>query len=162
EKHFSKETGQFTISDVEASTTYCLKVRVLCFMSERKGLFSEVQCITTDPDTWHIWKGAIILFLLLGITSIVVYLCVCPFKRYMERILFPTVPFPLFNEKDFSQNKTSFILQEEEPVDLCRIISNNEDLSQRFSKASEESITDSGNYSNENEISGDVQCLSLR
>ncbi|KAE8621584.1 hypothetical protein XENTR_v10004887 [Xenopus tropicalis] len=46
EKTLNEKVGRFTI-EVEASTTYCLTVRVVCQTHNRSGLFSETQCITT-------------------------------------------------------------------------------------------------------------------
>ncbi|XP_002942842.5 interferon alpha/beta receptor 1 isoform X1 [Xenopus tropicalis] len=161
EKTLNEKVGRFTI-EVEASTTYCLTVRVVCQTHNRSGLFSETQCITTGADALPVWSAGIVIGVLLSVvlTAVLVYLCACPLKRYVKHIFYPTGKLPSSIESGMfdSRVKIPFVLQEEEPTDLCYIIRNSEhdeDSVQNRKYSLKESNTDSGNYSNEDETTGD-------
>ncbi|KAM4702422.1 interferon alpha/beta receptor 1-like [Discoglossus pictus] len=156
--HYNATVPFFTIKHLEASTVYCFKVQV--YEEFKRGLFSPVQCITTPADT-SIW---IIVPILIGITvlALLAYLCVCPFQRYVKHIFFPSGRLPSSIEKGVVDSPTNhnFLLQQEEPTDLCYIITNTineDDMTQTYKsvQSSAASTRDSGNYSNEGEITGD-------
>ncbi|OCT93816.1 interferon alpha/beta receptor 1-like [Xenopus laevis] len=160
EKSLKDSMGSFEI-EVEPSTKYCMRVCVVCPNNKRRSLFSKEQCITTDTDTGPVWSVGIIGGLVgVVVTSVVVYLCACPLKRYIKNILYPTGKLPSIIENGFldSRVKIPYVLQEEEATDLCYITWNSgldEESEQNTKYLLKENNTDSGNYSNEEEATGE-------
>ncbi|CAI9607580.1 unnamed protein product [Staurois parvus] len=155
----------FTIKAVEASTTYCAKANTQC--DGRVGLYSESYCITTDPRSymteWIIGSvfGAIIVI------AVILYICLCPLKRYLKHVFFPKSKLPSSIEKglpDLPQNyiKNFFLLNEEETTDKCYIIQNSplDAEATRDKNNSGAKGRDSGNYSYEDEVTGDSAAAS--
>ncbi|KAM5181661.1 interferon alpha/beta receptor 1-like isoform 2-T2 [Mantella aurantiaca] len=151
----------FMIKSVEASTTYCARAYTKCNVGNRTGLYSKINCITTDPRSymkeWIIGSvfGAIILI------SVILYICLCPLKRYLKHIFFPKSKLPSSIEKglqDSPQNfkKNFFLLHEEETTDKCYIMQNSPVDGEVTTDQSSSGAQgrDSGNYSNEDEVTG--------
>ncbi|CAN2387591.1 hypothetical protein PRIEUP_LOCUS11910, partial [Pristimantis euphronides] len=126
----------FKLVSLDVSTTYCAKAKMKCLNSNRSSLYSQVYCITTDPTSYLVvW---ITLSTILGIIviSLILYACVCPFKRYIKEIVFPSIKLPSSIEKGFGESPLdcighSYLLQEE-TTDQCYIVqkSSTEDLVQ--------------------------------
>ncbi|XP_063312649.1 interferon alpha/beta receptor 1-like [Pelobates fuscus] len=157
-ENFKEEMPFFTVENLEPSTIYCVTMRVVCFYDNRTGLFSEPHCITTDPDYLAFWKTWGILFILLGliIISVLVYVCICPFQRYIKYTFYPSGKLPLCIGKDipdspFNTTNNVLLLHEEEITDICFITAQEEEVEEfdKYEKISDESCRDSGNYSNE-------------
>ncbi|KAM4795617.1 interferon alpha/beta receptor 1-like [Rhinophrynus dorsalis] len=155
----------FVKPDLESSTTYCLKVGVKCESNYRSSQFSDVQCITTKNDTKPIFKWWHTFFLIIGIAfiSLFAYICSCPLKRYLKHVFYPSGKLPSSIEKGMFETraKSPFLLQKEEPTDICYIIRNikpEDEVEQtdQFSKTSKTNTRDSGNYSNEEEVTGET------
>ncbi|XP_075449965.1 interferon alpha/beta receptor 1 isoform X2 [Ascaphus truei] len=164
-KHYKEKTPFFVIQELEASTTYCLKVQAVSENESKSGSFSEAQCITTTPDPQRFLKTWGVVLILIGITilSFLAYLCVCPLQRYIKHIFFPSGKLPSSIDKGMPESPTNnqFLLQQEEPTDMCYIINNincKKDILEinNDSKPFKASSRDSGNYSNEDEITGDI------
>ncbi|XP_073440698.1 interferon alpha/beta receptor 1 [Dendrobates tinctorius] len=151
----------YTIDSLEPSTTYCAKAKKKCMKSNRSSLYSQEYCITTDPRSYLVaW---IIGFTFLGIvlTSTILYLCFCPFKRYMKQIFFPSNKLPSSVEKGLGNQsldciRKPFFSYEEEITDNCTIeIGHTEDLGEDdYNKTSQANSQDSGNYSHEGQTTG--------
>ncbi|XP_073473257.1 interferon alpha/beta receptor 1-like isoform X2 [Aquarana catesbeiana] len=152
----------FTIKAVNPSTTYCAKAHTRCADRNRTGLYSETYCIPTDPRSyvkeWIIGSvfGAIIVI------SVSLYICLCPLKRYLKHVFFPKSKLPSSIEKglqDSPQNyiKNFFLLNEEETTDKCYIMQKSPvDAEVTIDKNNSGAKgRDSGNYSNEDEVTGD-------
>ncbi|OCT91254.1 interferon alpha/beta receptor 1 isoform X1 [Xenopus laevis] len=162
EKSVKEKLGRFAI-EVESSTTYCMKACVECQDSKRRGLFSKKQCITTGAGARTVWSVGIGIGFLVSIvvSAVVVYLCACPFKRYIRHIFYPAGKLPSSIENGMldSRVKIPFVFQEEEATDVCYIIRNSgldEDHVQNHKYSLKESSADSGNYSNEDEATGEA------
>ncbi|MEE6467983.1 hypothetical protein FKM82_008128 [Ascaphus truei] len=164
-KHYKEKTPFFVIQELEASTTYCLKVQAVSENESKSGSFSEAQCITTSPDPQRFLKtwGVVLILIGIAILSFLAYLCVCPLQRYIKHIFFPSGKLPSSIDKGMPESPTNnqFLLQQEEPTDMCYIINNincKKDILEinNDSKPFKASSRDSGNYSNEDEITGDI------
>ncbi|XP_044140363.1 interferon alpha/beta receptor 1-like [Bufo gargarizans] len=154
----------FKIESLKDSTTYCAKAKMKCKDSDRSSLYSQVDCITTDPRSYMVeW---IIGFTIFGVVllSVLLYICFCPLKRYIKHTFFPSSRLPScieqgFGESSVDSTKRAFLLPEEETTDRCSIVRNShtEDLVQIHSKSSPQaSSQDSGNYSDEGQSTGEA------
>ncbi|XP_069616911.1 interleukin-10 receptor subunit beta-like [Ranitomeya imitator] len=151
----------YTLDSLEPSTTYCAKAKKKCKKSNRSSLYSQEYCITTDPRS-HL-AAWIIGFTFFGIVliSTVLYLCFCPFKRYMKQIFFPSNKLPSSVEKGLGNQsldciRKPFFSYDEEITDKCTIEScHTEDLGEvDYNKTSQANSRDSGNYSHEGQTTG--------
>ncbi|CAH2219250.1 interferon alpha beta receptor 1 [Pelobates cultripes] len=162
---FQEKMPFFTVENLEPSTVYCVTMRVVCSYDNRTGLFSEPHCIKTDPDYSAFWKTWGILFILLGliIISVLVYVCICPFQRYIKYTFYPSGKLPSCIGKDipdspFNTTNNVLLLHEEEITDICFITAQEKGVEEfdKYEKISDESCRDSGNYSNEEETTGNT------
>ncbi|XP_040194835.1 interferon alpha/beta receptor 1-like isoform X2 [Rana temporaria] len=161
------KVSHFTIKAVKASETYCANAHTRCEHSNRTGLYSETYCIATDPRSyvkeWIIGSvfGAIIVI------SIILYICLCPLKRYLKHVFFPKSKLPSSIEKGLQDSPPNyinnfFLLNEEETTDKCYIMQNSPvDAEVTIDKNNSGAKgRDSGNYSNEDEVTGDSAATS--
>ncbi|XP_075053288.1 interferon alpha/beta receptor 1-like isoform X2 [Mixophyes fleayi] len=169
-KYMNKSGPHFHIEALEISTTYCMKVRTKCDsrFQDRTGLYSEIRCITTDPRSYvTAWITGSVFFGIIVI-SIFVYICLCPLKRYMKTIFFPSSKLPSSIGKDMQDSSRNFIkipfsLHEDETFDRCYIIQDTqpEDMEQIDKNASKAKNQDSGNYSNDDQATGETDICTL-
>nr|AWL54314.1 type I interferon receptor 1 [Nanorana parkeri] len=154
----------FKIDAVEASTTYCARAYTKCSGGNRTGLYSKIYCITTAPRSYI--KEWIIgsVFVAIIVISAILYICLCPLKRYLRHIFFPKSKLPSSIEKGLQDSprnyiKNLFLLHEEEKTDRCYIMQNSPvDAETTMDKNSSEAKgRDSGNYSNEDDVTAATQ-----
>ncbi|XP_075710688.1 interferon alpha/beta receptor 1-like isoform X2 [Rhinoderma darwinii] len=84
----------FMIESLEASTTYCVKAKMKCPDYNTNSLYSEVNCITTDPRSYLVAWITGFTFLGIVVISVVLYICFCPLKRYVKHVFFPSGKLP--------------------------------------------------------------------
>ncbi|XP_077336082.1 interferon alpha/beta receptor 1-like isoform X2 [Lithobates pipiens] len=152
----------FTIKAVKPSTTYCAKAHTRCADFNRTGLYSETYCIPTDPQSYVKEQIIGLVFGAIIVISVSLYICLCPLKRYLKHVFFPKSKLPSSIEKGLQDSppnyiKNFFLLNEEETTDKCYIMQKSPvDAEVTIDKNNSGAKgRDSGNYSNEDEVTGD-------
>ncbi|XP_068126571.1 interferon alpha/beta receptor 1 [Hyperolius riggenbachi] len=144
----------FRIEALETSTTYCARARVKRADPDQTGLYSKPFCITTAPGSYATELAIGLVFAGVIVMSGIVYVCLCPLKRYMKHVFFPKTKLPSSIEQCLQDSprpciKNPFLFHEEETTDKCYIIESSP--AGNVTNAPEADGRDSGNYSNEDE-----------
>ncbi|XP_010293820.1 PREDICTED: interferon alpha/beta receptor 1, partial [Phaethon lepturus] len=152
-----------TVSDLTPSTLYCVKVQAFSEAYNKSSRFSKEECIKTPGD-----KMLPLIILATFVTALIaVLLLAMPllFAMYqayskIKYVFFPSCQLPLniegFEEQLFS---SPYLPATEEPIENCSIIETiiTEEVNQigfKDYKHSKQSSGDSGNYSNDDDTSG--------
>ncbi|NXP07549.1 INAR1 protein, partial [Thinocorus orbignyianus] len=152
-----------TISDLTPSTLYCVKVQAFSVVYNKSSDFSKEECIKTPGDKILpliiLATFVIAVFVVLLVAVPLVFILYQVYNK-IKYVFFPSCQPPLNIEGFGGQFFNSpYRSTTEEPIENCSIIETiiTEDLNQidfKDCKHSKQSSRDSGNYSNDDDTSG--------
>ncbi|NXU54187.1 INAR1 protein, partial [Turnix velox] len=146
-----------TISDLTPSTLYCVKAQAFSIAYNKSSHFSKEKCIKTPGD-----KILPLIILTVFVVTLIGVLILVLYKAYskIKYMFFPSCHLPLNLEGFGRQSLNShYALPTKEPLENCYIIESiiTEELNQigiKDCKHLKQSSRDSGNYSNDDDNSG--------
>ncbi|XP_015280418.1 PREDICTED: interferon alpha/beta receptor 1-like [Gekko japonicus] len=152
-----EKSTSFIIPNLSPSTVYCLEVQALLISKSSK--FSNVTCIETASGQSN-QVSLVIAVVFFGAAAVVVaLLCVSWYIwKKVKYAFFPSCNFPLIIEKTGGRDpNSSYLISSEESTEKCVLVIEKSILPEINLKdhgQSEQSCRDSGNYSNDDDISG--------
>ncbi|NWU27052.1 INAR1 protein, partial [Dyaphorophyia castanea] len=152
-----------TVADLSPSTLYCVRVQAFSRPYNKSSAYSQQECIQTPAGTalplivFGIFVGALLLVLLVLTPLIFVF-----YQAYskIKYVFFPSCQPPL-NIEGFGAHPFSspYLSAAEEPVENCCVIESmiteeGNQIDFTDYRHSKQSSRDSGNYSNDDNVSG--------
>ncbi|XP_054829583.1 interferon alpha/beta receptor 1 [Eublepharis macularius] len=163
-----EKSTSFIIPNLTFSTVYCLEVQASSYVKSSK--FSNVTCVTTSSGKSY--QASLVIFIISivgGIIGIGVIYAVWYIWKRIQYAFFPSCNLPSFIEKTGGKDlSSSYLISSEESTEKCVLVIENSipaEINQMNSKEhrqSEQSCRDSGNYSNDDDISGSKESHEIK
>ncbi|XP_060090294.1 interferon alpha/beta receptor 1 [Heteronotia binoei] len=152
------KSASFIIPNLSPSTVYCLEVQA--WSPVKSSNFSNVTCIeTASGQSNHV--SLVITIIFFGAAAVVIFLLFafwCTWKK-IKYAFFPSCNLPSIIEKTGERDpNSSYWISSEESTEKCVLVIENSIPPEinhiKGHSQSEQSCRDSGNYSNDDDISG--------
>uniref|UniRef100_A0ACB8FHK8 Uncharacterized protein n=1 Tax=Sphaerodactylus townsendi TaxID=933632 RepID=A0ACB8FHK8_9SAUR len=160
------KSASFIISNLSPSTVYCLEVQALCL--SKSSNFSNVTCIETasgKSSTLVTWMVPI------GVAAAVAFLLFTLWYTWkkIRYAFFPSCKLPSVIEKTGERDpSSSCLIPSEVSTEKCILVIKNsipleiDQINCKDQRQSERNCRDSGNYSNDDEISGNKESHEIK